>query len=493
MAAYSSSSSSRFVHSHSSSSFCHGCPFLTVPYICSHLFSPNTPPSSQQGRLPSHRSLSLVLKALIHENRIAGVFHQLSSVKHLLLPDLPYPLLNEIKKRMGGFASQKNEETGEITDIAPSQVDEESEQSKELMELWNDPSPWSIENSPSSVHQSFKKKCELPITISREESSPVLNHYKALNIDDTDLKLGETMLFPRCSWPRDEGKPVRLDVSYLQSSPSDTKFAESPESPRINRFQADEIQEMGRARCAWPRSVPSIFSQTSDQGCEIKVQSETMNLSSSNSPQSSSVSETELSDGHGILRINKGRFVSEVRINQSSHNGAAISKEWAAPRCAWPRSPGSKVHPVDKCANSSAETTVVDGGAKCAWPRVRSKATAQVSANCITDSDSSISLTEEIEGQLAAGPRCAWPKPGNTGITALEEKKRGNLDQASASPKDFPRRMLTTSVGLSLMNFLLVAQGASALAKPDDFLQEMGVTSARGGKHVPNGRVLSVR
>lgn len=132
-----------------------------------------------------------------------------------------------------------------------------------------------------------------------------------------------------------------------------------------------------------------------------------------------------------------------------------VSKQQQAhiqgPRCAWPRGVvlGSSIQ-----LSQQAEGTVVEGGAKCAWPRAKV-------GGCVHTGSPSLAFNkqEQNEDEIvpSQGPRCAWPR----GTVA---NKHAPLN------KDLPRRKLATSVGLSLMNYLLLAQGAPSLAYPVDLL-----------------------
>lgn len=141
-------------------------------------------------------------------------------------------------------------------------------------------------------------------------------------------------------------------------------------------------------------------------------------------------------------------------------------KESTGPSCAWPRAPlraASKTPFQEQLWDS----TVPQSAGKAGRHDVGSSAVMKVGESSITNSHSAALRQQKTEDQLDAGPRCGWPKDHVAG-KADDAKHRQNPD-AAIFPSDFPRRMLATSVGISLMNYLLVGQG-TALAFPGDFL-----------------------
>lgn len=133
------------------------------------------------------------------------------------------------------------------------------------------------------------------------------------------------------------------------------------------------------------------------------------------------------------------------------------------PRCAWPR--GAQIQGSSSSVQQETRPSSTEGGgangAKCSWPRAISRSYYQSNTErlqngsnlegfqngspqegLVTSMSSSEALEKESQVNHSVnneGPRCSWPR-------------------------STPRRMLATGVGLSLINYLFIAQGAPALA-----------------------------
>lgn len=146
----------------------------------------------------------------------------------------------------------------------------------------------------------------------------------------------------------------------------------------------------------------------------------------------------------------------------------SAEEERQGPRCAWPR--GAQIQSSSSSVQQETRpsSTIGEGanGAKCSWPRAISGSYNQSNTERLQNGSplegfqqkvsiskspqeglvSSMSSSEGLEKEVQVnhsvnieGPRCPWPR-------------------------STPRRMLATGVGLSLINYLFIAQGAPALA-----------------------------
>ncbi|MCO5576481.1 hypothetical protein L7F22_030291 [Adiantum nelumboides] len=140
------------------------------------------------------------------------------------------------------------------------------------------------------------------------------------------------------------------------------------------------------------------------------------------------------------------------------------------PRCAWPRGSASALDPLQQ-SKLQKEARSEKVGAKCAWPRAINGNLLQNGSQVYREVSSSMGAQEgnivppksstedalrfsegfdklksvstrleESSPHVIEGPRCAWPRSST------------------------PRRMLATSVGLGIMNYMFIGQGAPALA-----------------------------
>lgn len=158
------------------------------------------------------------------------------------------------------------------------------------------------------------------------------------------------------------------------------------------------------------------------------------------------------------------------------------------PRCAWPRasvqmqSASSFVQQVKKEERVSTGVGESVSGAKCSWPRATSRNHNQNSTESLVPSGSYLEASQEeglvptrsslegngalYEGSQEGLENLALPK--GTHECSSEEVKHVNNSVIEgprcAWPRGTPRRMLATGVGLGLVNYLLIGQGAPAFA-----------------------------
>ncbi|KAI5071874.1 hypothetical protein GOP47_0014125 [Adiantum capillus-veneris] len=167
------------------------------------------------------------------------------------------------------------------------------------------------------------------------------------------------------------------------------------------------------------------------------------------------------------------------------------------PRCAWPRE--KLIVSVVEVQEADGAQANIAGGPRCAWPRESAHALASLQKSFLQEED--VARNENA----ASGAKCAWPRetsrtqhPQERELSSCRSAQEGNLvsfkkstevtafvaedlkdvsaarHQESNSavvegprcawPRSTPRRMLATGVGIGIMNYLFIGQGAPALA-----------------------------
>lgn len=170
-----------------------------------------------------------------------------------------------------------------------------------------------------------------------------------------------------------------------------------------------------------------------------------------------------------------------------SMNGMAhsnLSTAHIGPHCAWPRFN----HQASGDTNDTRSVSNAPLYPRSAWPRRSTYSDGVISANPDPIPEASPGLEGGAPSIIEGGARCAWPRTvvssgqnadpqnapslsGNGQQEVLESLKPADTRPLPAINDDataLPRRMLATSLGLTLMNQL--AKGGFILTSPNDLL-----------------------
>lgn len=252
--------------------------------------------------------------------------------------------------------------------------------------------------------------------------------------------------YPRCAWPRTSKGAQVGEVSVATTGTTQ-------ELQRYDHGLKPTVERSTTVypHCKWPRAT--LKTLKSELGNEAPL---------GKRPGAVSVGGI---NGEACSKIPLGPHCAWPRIAQrvtnanGSSSSQSISSALLYPHSAWPRrslsgnavfsSGGEAIpEPSSECSTRKAEgSSIIQGGARCAWPRKTIPAKRSCQAEKTTDVSENLQI-EVLEGEEDSDGGKRLP---------------ADIDAAST----LPRRMLATSVGLTVMNQL--ARGAFIVSSSRDF------------------------